>query len=174
MSCPHTSANNGSERCNPIQPARLYRLSLLHDSQVAVHTVTPGSRSFCLFTGRWGFYRYVYGFLGLDRFLLFHCSQGCYTFCLFRVLAILSVYRMLGMVFTASWVCCVLQVPGSASHGGVPSEAGAGAWGRCDHNSPHCALPHPLPRQNHPAHSEPVSPQHPTLAVKVLGYMSVP
>ena len=50
-----------------------------------------------------------------------------------------------------------LQLFGSASHGGLPSEAGAGAWGRCHHNSSNSALPHPFPRQNHPAHPEPVS-----------------
>lgn len=50
------------------------------------------------------------------------------------------------------------QLFGSAPHGSLPSEVGAGAWGRCYHNSPDSALPHLFPRQNHHAHSEPVSP----------------
>lgn len=92
----------------------------------------------------------------LYSFLLYHCAQaGMHSV---RFMAILLVYRALGILSLQLLGCVVLQVFGSASHGGVPSEIGAGAWGRCHHNSPHCALPHPLPRQNHPAHPEPVSP----------------
>ena len=69
-------------------------------------------------------------------------------------------YMCLAMTVTTiigSQLDLCLQLFGSASHGGLPSEAGARASGRRHHNSPNSALPHPFPRQIHSTHPEPVS-----------------
>ena len=69
----------------------------------------------------------------------------------------------------------VMQVFGSAAHGGVSSAVRTRARSWCHHDSSHRALPHPLPRQNGAAYTEPVSLLHCHASVCgcTFGYLSV-